>query len=109
MCSSLRLEHNKLQCDCELSWILEHETLAPLARCVSPPVLANKRIVELKKDQLECSADHVRGAGTECREGAGGVSSQCPAQCKCQHGIVDCRNRGLVSVPETLPLDTTEM
>ena len=106
---SLRLEHNKLACDCELGWILDHETLAPLARCVAPPALANKRIVELKREQLECGADHRRGAGAECREGAGGVTSQCPAQCKCVHGIVDCRNRGLVTVPDTLPLDTTEM
>ena len=29
---SLRLEHNKLSCDCRLAWILDHETLAPLAR-----------------------------------------------------------------------------
>ena len=106
---SLRLEHNKLECDCELSWILNHETLAPLARCVAPPVLANKRIVELKREQLECAADHRRGAGSECRAGAVGVTSQCPNQCKCVHGIVDCRNRGLLTVPDTLPLDTTEM
>ena len=31
---SLRLEHNQLSCDCRLSWVLDHETLAPLARCL---------------------------------------------------------------------------
>ena len=40
---SLRLEHNQLQCDCRLQWILDHETLAPLARCAAPSTLATRR------------------------------------------------------------------
>ena len=40
---SLRLEHNQLSCDCRLSWVLDHETLAPLARCL---------VVNLFADQL---------------------------------------------------------
>ena len=106
---SLRLEHNQLECDCRLGWILDHETLAPLARCTAPPGLASKRIVELKREELECGADLASQPAAECRAGAVGVASQCPAQCKCLHGIVDCRNRGLLTVPDTLPLDMTEM
>ena len=107
---SLRLEHNQLECDCRLAWILNHETLAPLARCTSPYTLAGKRIVELKKFQLECGADVPDPGDHQCHAGASdGVSTQCPAQCKCTEGIVDCRNRGLLAVPDTLPLDMTEM
>ena len=43
-----RLEHNPLECDCSLDWLLDYETLATLARCHAPNHLAGKRIVELK-------------------------------------------------------------
>lgn len=107
---SLRLEHNQLKCDCRLAWILNHETLAPLARCTSPYNLAGKRIVELKKFQFECGAADVP-VPDQCQAGVSdtGATSQCPSQCKCTEGIVDCRNRGLLTVPDTLPLDMTEM
>ena len=105
---SLRLEHNKLECNCRLSWILDHETLAPLARCTAPYTLAGRRIVELKKYQLECGAD-ITGSDDTCVSTSDAVSTQCPAQCKCTEGIVDCRNRGLLTVPDNLPLDMTEM
>jgi len=107
---SLRLEHNQLKCDCRLAWILNHETLAPLARCTSPYNLAGKRIVELKKFQFECGAADVP-VPDQCQAGVSdtGATSQCPSQCKCTEGIVDCRNRGLLTVPDTLPLDMTEI
>ena len=106
---SLRLEHNQLQCDCRLSWILDHETLAPLARCISPGSLAGKRIVELKKYQLECDAGDMRELTCSSAAPADDLSLQCPSECKCTEGIVDCRNRGLQQVPDNLPLDMTEM
>lgn len=103
---SLRLEHNRLLCDCRISWILNHETLAPLARCHVPYSLAGRRIVELKKKQLQC-------AGVPLQEGSCTTDSlspsSCPAPCKCTEGIVDCRNRGLSAIPDNLPADMTEI
>lgn len=103
---SLRLEHNRLLCDCRLAWILDYETLAPLARCHVPYSLAGKRIVELKKKQLKC-------VGVPLQKGACSVENlpgaACPSPCKCTEGIVDCRNRGLETIPDNLPMDMTEI
>ena len=68
------------------------------------------RIVELQKAELQCGAAAAAPPpGPECGGGEAAGGSLCPAQCKCGEGIVDCRNRGLVAVPATLPPDTTEM
>jgi len=103
---SLRLEHNQLSCDCRLSWVLDHETLAPLARCHSPYPLAGRRIVELRKKSLKCA-----GAPSEVDSCAPAPAkpSSCPKPCKCTEGIVDCRNRGLSAIPAELPVDMTEI
>jgi len=103
---SLRLEHNQLSCDCRLSWVLDHETLAPLARCHSPYPLAGRRIVELRKKSMKCA-----GAPSEVNSCAPAPAkpSSCPKPCKCTEGIVDCRNRGLSAIPAELPVDMTEI
>ena len=103
---SLRLEHNQLSCDCQLSWVLDHETLAPLARCHSPYPLAGRRIVELRKKSMKCSGAPSQAA--TCTP-APPKPSSCPKPCKCTEGIVDCRNRGLDAIPALLPVDMTEM
>jgi len=102
---SLRLEHNPLRCDCALDWILDYDTLATLARCYSPYNLSGKRIAELKKSDFKCSGE-TRANG-ECL--ARPETSQCPPGCKCSEGIVDCRNRGLSSIPSVLPAEMTEI
>lgn len=33
----------------------------------------------------------------------------CPSPCKCNDGIVDCREKMLTKVPSRLPEDTTEL
>lgn len=105
---SLRLENNRLDCSCGLEWILDHETLAPLARCSAPYSLAGRRIVELDKNQLHCLGVSV--SSTSCTASASaGVSPSCPEGCKCTDGIVDCRNRGLSAIPAKLPHDMTEI
>ena len=103
---SLRLEHNQLSCDCQLSWVLDHETLAPLARCHSPYPLAGRRIVELRKKSMKCAGAPAQP--DSCAPTPPKPSS-CPKPCKCTEGIVDCRNRGLDAIPAQLPVDMTEM
>ena len=103
---SLRLEHNQLSCDCQLSWVLDHETLAPLARCHSPYPLAGRRIVELRKKSMKCAGAPAQA--DSCAPTPPKPSS-CPKPCKCTEGIVDCRNRGLDAIPAQLPVDMTEM
>jgi hypothetical protein len=58
-----RLEHNPLECDCSLDWLLDYETLATLARCHAPNHLAGKRIVELKKKDFKCAGAGELGGG----------------------------------------------
>jgi slit protein 2 len=101
---SLRLEQNPLKCDCWLNWLLEYDTLATLARCAAPYNLSGKRIAELKKYDLKCTGSYKREA---CTDLAG--PDLCPQGCKCNDGIVDCRNRGLVEIPRQLPADVTEI
>lgn len=38
-----------------------------------------------------------------------GAVSECPHPCRCDNGIVDCREKSLTNVPLSLPDDTTEM
>ena len=52
-----RLEKNPLDCSCGLSWLVDYETLATLARCQAPNNLATRRIVELKKEDFKCSGE----------------------------------------------------
>lgn len=37
------------------------------------------------------------------------VPPVCPAHCICTDGIVDCRDKGLPSIPDNIPETTTEL
>lgn len=38
-----------------------------------------------------------------------GVVSPCPALCRCRSGVVDCKYRGLSSIPKDIPYNTTSL
>lgn len=50
-------------------------------------------------------------AGGASRDEGGNCPSPplCPDKCRCDEGIVDCRDRGLTHVPLHIPEDTTEL
>jgi hypothetical protein len=43
------------------------------------------------------------------RSECGAVDMVCPPPCKCNDGIVDCREKMLTKIPNFLPEDITEL
>ncbi|XP_065344323.1 protein slit [Cloeon dipterum] len=105
---SLKLSDNNLICDCHLSWLARwlkrNQQLAPYARCFAPNPLKGQPLVELHDKELKCSGLVERQTGGECVGEA-----QCPHPCRCDQGIVDCREKGLARVPTHLPDGVTEL
>ncbi|XP_066141931.1 protein slit isoform X1 [Euwallacea fornicatus] len=105
---TLRLADNLLHCDCNLSWLgrfLKHSPrLAQYTRCHSPSQLKGQNVAEVQDHEFKCSGLAERANSGEC------VSEpQCPHPCRCADGIVDCREKGLIQVPDHMPETTTEI
>ncbi|XP_037915556.1 protein slit isoform X1 [Hermetia illucens] len=104
---ALRLSDNPFACDCHLSWLSRFlrsaPRLAPYTRCQSPSQLKGQNVADLHDQEFKCSG-LTENAPIEC-----GATSTCPHPCRCADGIVDCREKSLTNVPQSLPDDTTEL
>ncbi|XP_070540032.1 slit homolog 2 protein-like [Ptychodera flava] len=104
---TLRMAYNDLSCDCHLLWLGRylrmHPTLALFTRCAAPRNLRGVKIAELQDVDFQCNGlerDHSQ----LCK-----IEPLCPAKCSCVAGVVDCRAKGLQSIPEIFPENTVEL
>lgn len=58
-------------------------------------------------DLIDDDADDVSGEWSQ--GGCPALDSDCPHLCHCSENVVDCRDRGLLSVPSNLPRNTIEL
>ena len=104
---TLKLSDNLLNCDCHLIWLSRtlknFSSLGPNTRCSSPQYLKGQNIVKLQENEFKCLSLQER-ENSECS-----TEPQCPPPCKCEEGIVDCRENLLTKVPTYLPEDTIEL
>lgn len=104
---NLRLAENNLICDCHLSWLARWLRRAPklalYTRCFSPNHLKGQNVADLHDQEFKCSGLVERPSG-ECA-----ADVECPHPCRCSEGIVDCRDKALTKIPDTLPEGITEL
>ncbi|XP_039262601.2 slit homolog 1 protein-like isoform X2 [Styela clava] len=104
---TFRFNNNPLNCDCHLAWISEWLISRPSAglftQCAEPSHLQGMEIKHLERGEFVCDASTGRQK-PKCE-----MSSYCPSMCKCSNGIVDCRDKGLKSLPVSMPADVTEI
>ncbi|XP_055904656.1 protein slit isoform X2 [Eupeodes corollae] len=104
---ALRLSDNPFSCDCHLSWLSRFlrsaPRLAPYTKCHSPSQLKGQNVADLHDQDFKCSG-LTENAPMEC-----GAASSCPHPCRCADGVVNCREKSLTNVPNSLPDDTTEL
>ncbi|XP_014246205.1 protein slit isoform X2 [Cimex lectularius] len=104
---TLRLSENKFACDCHLVWLARwlrrFPRLGLYTRCHSPNQIKGHNVADLHDQEFKCSGLVERGIG-ECQS-----EPSCPHQCHCANGIVDCREKALISIPHHLPESTTEL
>ncbi|XP_078669128.1 slit homolog 2 protein-like isoform X5 [Branchiostoma floridae x Branchiostoma belcheri] len=104
---TFRIANNELICDCHLSWLAEWLRMRPrlglFTRCAAPALLSNVHVAELQRNEFLCNGveDHLP---KECV-----VNEMCPELCSCAGGIVDCRDKGLLGIPNDIPATATEL
>ncbi|XP_041368487.1 slit homolog 2 protein-like isoform X2 [Gigantopelta aegis] len=104
----LRINDNKLVCDCHLAWLSRwlrrNPTLALFTECASPAHLKNAEIAELQEQDFKCMDVGVNLHPQHCV-----AENLCPRECKCTEGIIDCRDKGLTRIPDNIPETATEL
>ncbi|XP_072177932.1 slit homolog 2 protein-like [Diadema setosum] len=107
---TLHLARNPLICDCNLRWLAQYLNDNPVetsgARCAGPKRMERKRISKMKTIKYKCKdSEYYR----TMRAGECFIDFDCPDSCNCQGSIVDCSGRGLPTVPDNIPMYTTEL
>ncbi|GAV01741.1 hypothetical protein RvY_12401 [Ramazzottius varieornatus] len=127
----LRISENRLSCDCNLQWLAgwlrRNPRLALFTKCSTPRSLRQRNIAELESNELKCANNGHTGlslqlaslqnyfVATAAAQRSNGPSCNanepdCPDLCRCtQDGLVDCRDRGLLTIPSNIPADVTEL
>ncbi|CAG5123894.1 unnamed protein product, partial [Candidula unifasciata] len=107
---TIHLARNPLICDCNLKWLPQYLEKYPVetsgVRCLTPRRVKRKKVSQLKPDKFKCKgSEHHRtkNAGT-CM-----IDYECPTECVCVGTTIDCSKRGLVDIPQDLPMYTTEL
>ncbi|XP_023210446.1 protein slit-like [Centruroides sculpturatus] len=102
----LRLSDNPLTCDCRLAWLAgwlrRNPRLGLFSKCMMPFYLRSKAVAELHEVDFVCNGVEEAPAGCN-RE------PLCPHPCKCYDGVVDCRDKGLLRIPDHIPDSATEL
>ncbi|GFR95085.1 SLIT homolog 1 protein [Elysia marginata] len=103
-----RINDNKLLCDCHLAWfgrwLRRNPTLALFTECSQPTHLRHQEIAELQDRDFKCDVTFRSRYMDECVE-----ENQCPRQCHCSDGVVDCRQKRLTAVPDRIPQSAVEI
>jgi hypothetical protein len=103
------LGRNPFVCDCKLKWLNDYLKTRPVERsgitCSMPKRLAKKSIGSLPNSRFRC---HVMNASS-LEENNCGTTNECPKECSCQGGIVDCRAQNLNEIPFNIPEYATQM
>ncbi|XP_065559990.1 protein slit-like isoform X2 [Artemia franciscana] len=103
----LRLNDNRFVCDCHLlwlsRWLKKNTKLRMNARCYVPFPLRGRSLNDMRESDFKCMDANERPLD-EC-----GPDQMCPSGCRCNEGVVDCRDRGLTRIPAFLPEGVTEL
>ena len=77
-----------------------------------PKRLAKKSIGSLPNSRFRCH-HHLVGNGSRDdgfeENCGGGTIDECPRECSCQGGVVDCRGQNLNEIPYNIPEYATQM
>uniref|UniRef100_A0A8C1V7F1 Slit homolog 1 protein n=1 Tax=Cyprinus carpio TaxID=7962 RepID=A0A8C1V7F1_CYPCA len=106
---TFRLHSNNLNCDCNLAWLSqwlrERPTIGLFTQCSTPAPLRGLNVAEVQKHEFSCSGQSEDAAVQSCSFTAG----SCPSVCTCNNNIVDCRGKGLMTIPANLPDSMAEI
>lgn len=103
----LRIGDNHLVCDCHLSWLAswlrQNPRLGLFTKCYEPESLKGQAIEGLQSVDFRCNG-YERHHSKECLS-----EMQCPRNCVCSEGVIDCRGQGLKDIPDVIPESTTDL
>ena len=73
-----------------------------------PKRLAKKSIGSIPNSRFRCFLNASRN-GLDNGDDSCGAPLECPKECMCQGGVVDCRGQNLSEIPYNIPEYATQM
>lgn len=106
---TLHLARNPFYCNCDQKWLVGWMKKNPVetsgVRCEEPKNLHKKKMISLDQGMMQCTNDPTeRALAQRCSE-----TMNCPSQCSCHSGIVDCSDRNLKEIPQSIPMSTVKL
>ena len=88
-------------CDCKLKWLNDYFKSKPVERsgitCSMPKRLAKKSIGAIPNSRFRCYLNSSK------EDEICGPLVECPKECMCQGGVIDCRGQNLNEIPYNIP------